>query len=242
MADEEASKPELNRQAIHLAWPQRTAAAVLSLLLFTIASWSIIKGTDGSAVLAFAVIAGLFGLLAVVGVVPQRIKTGEHVMELYEAIEQRDREIEAAVGVMNVEQLQEAAEQVEPTTLRTNSNVLREAARLESIAMANLQRAAIDLGVEVWRPQHDYGWDAEVQLSNDGRVLVSIKARLSPSALRNLADKLKGREHKVLLISPDTDRKVFERAKSILDHGRRQVVITGTSVEDIRDGLHRLSS
>ena len=68
---EETPPPDDNalaRRAIRINRSQRAAASGVGVALLVVASIAVLDGTDGTALLAFVLMGGLFALLAIVGV------------------------------------------------------------------------------------------------------------------------------------------------------------------------------
>ncbi len=233
----------LARRAIRIDRQQRAAALVVSLGLLGVASVAVLNGTDGTALLAFVAMGGLFALLAIVGVVPTRIRSGEHEMELHDEIREQQAQIEAAASVMDARQLEEAARQLEIPDARRNQLYLERAAEVERTAIEHLRRAVTALGGPEPVPDPSRRWDAIVQLPPGDRVHVSINYRLRDRALARILDAAVDPEvERVLVIVEVLDSDTRERYTRLA--ARRNFVrveICGLSHAEMTEGLLKLT-
>ena len=139
---------------------QRTGATVGALCLGAVASIAVLRGTDGSALIAFIIVAAIFGYLALVGRVP-RLITGKGInvdlrrekeqlksenKELKTKNKQAEVEITAADDVMTYSQKLEAFEITQESGVTERASSIASSLIFETSATNVLSEACRVLG------------------------------------------------------------------------------------------------
>lgn len=250
MADEPEAKDEPEKldpdlDPIPLGPWLRASAAVIGLALFVIASIAVLKGTDGTALLAFILIGGVFELIALGGQIPQRIGGKDYRLEMYRhRLSQARGEITAAAEVMTPEQLQAAVESAKVEQEPARSSMLGAYASFENDALRNLDEACTVVGAQRDLVAVDSTrWDAIVRLANNSVVYVELKFNMRPAVFDFfIRDRVLRTDDRVLLIVNHAVRAVTHQYDGLPEDVRARFAICPNNVAAIAQRLQDLAS
>lgn len=199
---------------IHLSPRLRWSSAIIGTLMGLFAGVAVWRGTDGAASTAFVAGCALFLILAMSGVIPSRIKSGEHELELLE--DRIDPIIDAAAEGMNQSELQSFTEALEekeardPTPLNRLARKSSQQALADEAYLAQITFAAADeAGVKYATSKDDRNIDAWI--TNGRKSLpVLLMARAGPTGvIRRVRGLSENDSQHVLFVVTDLDRSLF---------------------------------
>lgn len=221
VADGDGAKPGYEADLgdpIELKAGARWGAGVAGGLLALVGSWALLTGTDGAGTVAIFIAALILLLLAVTGVVPQRIWAKDIGMMLNRARQKGREEGAEEVAEAAAEAVASVADEVpEDQTARQifdqiNSALVQmvgpyeAAAAVEATALERVEWALKRRGYEytIRRPS-DTSWDAEVSVDGRGRFNVEAKVRVVASDRERLRRQFLTSTEPVLFVIADRD-------------------------------------
>lgn len=255
MPEDSPQEPETARlrQMVHLSRRLRWTSATVGAFMAGFAGFAIYRGSDGAATTAFVAASMLFIVLALAGVIPSRIKSGEHEVEMLEDV--ISPVVDQATQVLTTKELDEvataaaieAAQDPTPANQRAAQRYF-EHVHFENLARTHLQQARLLLNdlfeIDTASPQGRslHGADAMLSLQDGRRILVDMRLKFDARALRKLIANSAGGRFNVLLITSGLAEKDYETLRLFTgeDLEGRHVALCSNTPQSISDGIRAI--
>ncbi|GAA3689406.1 hypothetical protein GCM10022204_00110 [Microlunatus aurantiacus] len=198
------------------------------VLMAAFAGWAVYRGTDGAATTGFVAAAALFILLAIAGVMPSRIRSGDHEIELLEEVAEV---VDPLANQMNREQLTASLDELDikysdSNTARAAKMRISEHRAFEWAAgeSVELVAEALKYRVTYTKNQTESPFDMRLEsIDSNVSIYVILRMTISSNAIKHIEKVSQRLADRLLIVSsPETSVRRFRELRDVhLSNERR---------------------